>query len=413
MRSTLRREAAAAPVPPVTTFGHDFWHGSPQADIRSIATVEEPAAQQRLGLVIGLAAIAVVGLSTVVGAGAGAVAMTAVVAGVWWTAYALYAVAFWLADRRFVRGVPVEQAAVLAQVVLGVVIVVLQAGSGLAALALVVSAVSASYVWSASVVAAVIAGQTLAVAVGAALADVPGPTIGLLVVAYGCFQAFAALVVLGERRESAAREELAIAHAELRAATAMLESSARNAERLRISRELHDELGHQLTALALELEVAGHHVDGFGAQHVARARTIAKDLLQGVRQTVGRLREERELRPTLEALVTGLPGLDVDLRVHEEVPVDGERSFAVVRCVQEILTNALRHAGAEHVTVEVVSDDAGLRLVTVDDGRGVEQVTPGHGLEGIRERFAELGGSVEFTSERGRGFRVEGQVPAR
>lgn len=373
--------------------------------------MKQRVSHQRLGLLTGLAAIAVVGVGTAVGTGAGTVSMTGPVA-VWWAAYLLYVAAFVVADREHERQGALERPAVVAQVLLGVVVLMLQAETGLAALLLVVSTVSVAYVWSAPVVAAVITGQTLAVAAAAATAHAPPATVWLSVLAYGCFQAFAALVVFGERREAKAREDLAIAHAELRAATALLESSARNAERLRISRDLHDVIGHELTALALELEVASHAVAGPAADHVQRARTIAKDLLRDVRQTVGQLREERDLRPTLEALVTGLPGLTVDLRVQEEIPVAGERALAVVRCVQEVVTNALRHAQAERVTVDVVSDSAGLRLRTADDGRGVEGVTPGNGLTGIQERFADLGGSVAFDSHPGGGFRVEARVPA-
>ena len=193
----------------------------------------------------------------------------------------------------------------------------------------------------------------------------------LSTVIYASFQAFAGLVVLSARREADSRAALAAAHADLRAASTLLAASTRDAERLRISRDLHDVVGHQLTALALELEVASHRVTGDGAEHVVRARGIAKDLLRDVRSTVGDLRTAvHGLEAALRDVVDGVPGLEVDLAVDERAPVDQADALVVVRCVQELVTNALRHAGARRLTVRVVVDDDGVTLDARDDGHG-------------------------------------------
>ena len=332
----------------------------------------------------------------------------------WWLLYATYALAFWLSDRRTESWEEVRPA--LALTVLtgtGTSMLLLEPTRGWTSILLVVTAVVAAFDFDRAVVVAVILVQSVASAVAAVLAGQSTSSVVVSTLAYGTFQAFAALIVSVARREAEARHELTLAHAELRATTRLLETSSRNAERLRISRDLHDTLGHRLTALALALEVASHQVDGPGRDQVDRARSIAKDLLTDVRRTVGALREAPQtLTPALEELVDSLPGLRVDLAVEETVPVDAERSLAVVRCVQELATNARRHGDATRLAVTVVNDERGLVISAADDGRGTPVVRPGNGLTGMRERFGELGGSVEFASTPGAGFRLNARVPA-
>src|SRR4030095_14137207 len=94
-------------------------------------------------------------------------------------------------------------------------------------------------------------------------------------------------------RETRARQELARVHAELRATQGLLAESVREAERVRISREVHDTLGHHLAALSVNLEVATHLAQGKAAEHVGQAHTLAKRLLADIRNVVGTLREDR------------------------------------------------------------------------------------------------------------------------
>jgi signal transduction histidine kinase len=287
-------------------------------------------------------------------------------------------------------------------------------GPGGTAVLFVVTAVSAAYCLSVRGALAVVTVQSALVALGAAVDGQAASEVVLATAVYGSFQGFAVMVVGSERRAATARTELAAAHAELRAATVLLATSTRTAERLRISRDLHDVIGHQLTALTLELEVASHHVDGAAdaAEHVGRAGTIARDLLRDVRGVVGELRSGAgDLEPTLQELTADLPGLAVDLTVDERSPLDEARALAVVRCVQEVLTNALRHAGADRLTISIVVDEAGVRLDARDDGHGTALLVPGNGLTGLRERIEHLGGEVTIRTSAGHGFAVTARVP--
>lgn len=187
---------------------------------------------------------------------------------------------------------------------------------------------------------------------------------------YLLLQSASVLLLVTLHRE-ASRRRLAAAHAELAAAGAALAETSRTQERLRISRELHDLVGHQLTALALELEIATHTGADPGG-HVARARALAGDLLTDVRTTVGQLRGRApDLAATLERIAEQLPRPVVHVHVADGVTADEERTLAVVRCVQEILTNAIRHGDADTVWIDLSPvPGGGLRLSARDDGRG-------------------------------------------
>jgi signal transduction histidine kinase len=397
----------------------DFWHGPAGDAVGSVVTVESRR-EERLSAVAGVAATAAVGVGALLAGPTAASGTGSLSAASWWAAYVLYLAAF-AVDADLTRWRPrwaTDVRLLAVELVAGAVAWLAAPGFGWTAVLFVVTAASAAYTLTARGALAVVVAQSAVVALGTALDGRSAMEVVVATAVYGSFQGFAVLVVGSEQREVAARTELAAAHAELRAASVLLAASTRSAERLRISRDLHDVVGHQLTALALELEVASHRCDGEAAGHVTRARTIAKDLLRDVRGAVGDLRRGSEdLESTLRELVTDLPGLTVDLTVDETVdesaPLDEASAFAVVRCVQEILTNTLRHADADHLTIGVVIDEAGVRLDARDDGHGTEHLVWGNGLNGLRERVEQLGGTVALRTAAGHGFAVIARVPAR
>lgn len=333
---------------------------------------------------------------------------------VWWIAYVVYAVVF-ASDADFVSRRPPWPPLVtlIVQVVSGSVVWVVYPQLSWTAVLFVVTAASAAFLLELRGVAAVVVLQSIVLAAGAAQAGLQPFDVAFLTLLYTAFQVFAAIVPRMAMRESRARAELAAANADLSAAMALLGASSRNAERLRIARDLHDVVGHQLTALTLELEIASHQVTGPAGEHVLRARGVAKDLLRDVRSVVGELRGAPQgLEPALRQVVSGLPGLTVDLEVREERPLDEARCLAVVRSVQEVTTNTLRHASATRLVVRVVSDDDGVRLTAHDDGTGATRWQIGNGLRGMRERLAQLGGELDIDPGPGRGFAVAARIPA-
>ena len=204
-------------------------------------------------------------------------------------------------------------------------------------------------------------------------------------------------------------------NSELRATRALLAESSRIAERMRIARDLHDLIGHHLTALSLNLEVASHLTNEAAGAHVRKAQSTARLLLADVREVVSELRQDDaiDLTQALRSLTEGVPGLHVHVIMPPRFSVeDPRRAQVLLRCAQEIITNTAKHAGARNLWLNFAYADASLLgLHARDDGRGAEQVEPGNGLSGMRERLAEFGGSVTLDTGISQGFALTVRLP--
>ncbi|HDS1634613.1 MULTISPECIES: sensor histidine kinase [Stenotrophomonas] len=233
---------------------------------------------------------------------------------------------------------------------------------------------------------------------------------------YGGFSMFIFVTSLVARQQTQARDEQRRLNSELRATRALLAESARVNERTRISRELHDLLGHQLTALTLNLEVAGHLAEGQALDHVKRSHALAKLLLGNVREVVSQLRETGaiDLAAALRPLTENVPSLDIQLEIEDPLNVeDPQRAHVLLRCTQEIITNAVRHAGARHLWIKVYREAPDRVVVEArDDGVGADMVNVGNGLRGMRERLQQCGGQLQVETLPGEGFRLRATVPA-
>ena len=233
---------------------------------------------------------------------------------------------------------------------------------------------------------------------------------------YLAFQAFALGMSRATASEAEARSELARVPAELTAAQDRLQKASRDEERLRISRELHDTLGHHLTALSLNLEVAGHLLppEAPAAEHVRRAHAVAHLLLGDLRDVVGTLRDDThvDLAAALRETAQGIDRPTIHLEWPDGLEVhEPDHAQVILRCVQEAITNAVRHAGAANLWIEVTSTDGGMEVRARDDGHGVSRLCPGNGLTGMRERLEQAGGRLDLETHPGRGFEVRAWLP--
>jgi len=231
---------------------------------------------------------------------------------------------------------------------------------------------------------------------------------------YAGYSAFVFVTSLVARQQAQAREDQRRLNAELRATRALLAESARVNERTRISRELHDLLGHHLTALSLNLEVAGHLVEGKAQEHVNQAHTLAKLLLSDVREAVSRLRTDDaiDMAATLLPLADHVAGLRIDLDMPQPFLLDDpERGHVLLRCTQEIITNAVRHSQAGELRLGYRVEGPAVRLRARDNGRGAGELVAGNGLRGMRERLAAYGGRVEIHTRPGEGFGIDITLP--
>lgn len=253
--------------------------------------------------------------------------------------------------------------------------------------------------------------QSLILALIKCTGETEGMTWIVLVTSFG-YQLFAFFAAQLLRNEMQARHDLARANSELRAAQHVLAETAASEERLRIARDLHDVVGHNLTSLTIQLDVAHRLANDDASAHIETARRISADLLEQVRQVVARFREHPlDFRRALHELAENTG----DLKVHLSIPAgvqtpDPARAEAIVRCVQEIVTNALRHSEARNLTVDLRQVDNDIVVTGYDDGKGGD-IREGRGLTGIRERFAAFGGVVTVGKNFERGLRVIANMP--
>lgn len=272
--------------------------------------------------------------------------------------------------------------------------------------------------WMLSVVPAVswLIGQNVLLAV--TLSRMPAFSISEATIEAGFFlgiSLFAFMSSVVALRQKTARDELRKVNSELRATQALLAENTRVAERVRIARELHDLVGHHLTALTLNLEVVTHLAEGRVLEHVQQAHSLAKLLLADVREVVSEMRREDmvNLAEALYTLIEGVPRPRIHLDMpDDEVMTEPQRAQVLLRVVQELITNSVRHAKAENLWITLSVNRDGLSMDARDDGIGTDKVAIGNGLRGMSERLKHLGGKLEIESEAGAGFALHAWLPA-
>jgi signal transduction histidine kinase len=188
---------------------------------------------------------------------------------------------------------------------------------------------------------------------------------------------------------------------ELKATQILLSATTKRDERLRIGRDLHDSLGHQLTALSLQLEVASHVREEEKTRHLQQARAISNTLLTDVRATVSEFRDKKdfELGKALETLTQGLPELHVELDIGlDETLIDARQVEVIFRCVQEALTNVVKHSNASTCDINLSTEEQSIVLSVKDNGQNSAQIHPGNGLTGMMERVVKIGGKLDYQA---------------
>jgi signal transduction histidine kinase len=236
--------------------------------------------------------------------------------------------------------------------------------------------------------------------------------------------------VLGEVSRSRRRYLEQVEQRALDAERTREEEARRRAgeERMRIARELHDVLAHNISMINVQSGVALHLLDRQPDQ--ARGALVAindasREALRELRATLGVLRGVDEAEPRASA-----PGLDhldelverarsAGLEVEIETmgaarPLPAGTDLAAFRIIQESLTNVTRHAAARHVAISIRRDEREVGIAVEDDGRGLPEgaaLQPGNGLTGMRERAVAAGGELEAGPRPGGGFAVRARLP--
>jgi len=217
---------------------------------------------------------------------------------------------------------------------------------------------------------------------------------------------------LARHRDEESRLALARQNRELQAARAALALKSQAEERLRIAGALHDGIGHGLTALRLQLEALSHEAPAELRDQVTRCQRVAGELLEGVRTIVRDMPDAgaTDFDAALRELAAAMPGLQVT--VDPQLPtVDSRLAQQLVYCFQEAIHNAVRHGGADRITI---GHRQGSYLID-DNGRGLRGRTPrpGFGLRNIRQRLSAFGGEATLeAAPRGSGCRLRLSLPA-
>lgn len=240
---------------------------------------------------------------------------------------------------------------------------------------------------------------------------------------FGFVLVFVVLLVGTLLSEQQSRQQLAQANQRLREYTLLVEDRAILQERNRIAREIHDSVGHNLTAQSIQLENAQMWVktDTTKAEdYLQKARKLGRNALQDVRHSVATLRSHPLKGQSLEV---ALSQLIQDFEQTTQIQLDSQIQLTPVstthleitlyRVIQEALTNIYKHSQATRVRLSVTEDYGMIYLEIEDNGFGFNPAenTTGFGLEGMRERVTALGGVFHLMSQPDNGCKIEIKIP--
>lgn len=218
---------------------------------------------------------------------------------------------------------------------------------------------------------------------------------------YGAFHLFAVVNQSAITAEQQAKQALAEKNLELQSAQQLLLAASKQTERTRIARNLHDLLGHHLTALTIQLQVASYQTEGEAKQQVDKSLQLARLLLSDVREAVTVLREDTDLnlQLLLQPLLDALPdSLSVELDIPAKVQLSSIlQAQHLLMLVREAMSNTLKHAGATklRISARIISEQ--LILTISDNGKVAKHWQTGNGLAGMQERLAECGGTLDIA----------------
>ena len=231
--------------------------------------------------------------------------------------------------------------------------------------------------------------------------------------------------LLAERRN---RRQLALAHEQLRSYALRVEDQSSLQERHRIARDIHDSLGHLLTAQRIQLEnvslFLGVNPDK-ATSFLQESQQLAAQALHELRQSVAVLRSDPLQGRLIQAAIADLAaifqqrtGVLHDCQIDLSAPVSGELRTTLYRITQEALTNSAKYSNASQVSIRLFCpkgplEQRRLRLIIEDNGQGfdVEQNCTGFGLQGMRERVAHVVGQLQVMSQPGAGCKILADFP--
>lgn len=202
------------------------------------------------------------------------------------------------------------------------------------------------------------------------------------------------------------------ANLELKSYIEVAEENAEIRERKRISREIHDTLGHALTGISAGIDAVLVLVDMDKESAKKQLHNLSEIVRQGivdVRRSLNKMRpgalEELTLKASLQALIkpyTKIANLTIDLDYQwGEVDFEKTTEIVIFRAIEEAITNSIRHGQAQHIWLKLTHDETHYYVAISDNGRGCQNIKYGFGLTQMQERLATIGGKVSYQGDDG------------
>lgn len=213
-------------------------------------------------------------------------------------------------------------------------------------------------------------------------------------------------------------DKLKSANRDLEVYASSIEEMTLLRERNRLSREIHDSVGHSLSAIVVQLGAIERTID----KNPMAVKEVAKELRKFTQNSLDEVRMAvREIKPKefddyegiliIEELINNfkkMTGIEVRLAfTKEKWPLNSDQSFVIYRIVQEFLANSLKHGKATFIQVFMAFNEYRVAVTLKDNGEGKDNIVEGIGLKSMRERVAEIGGTFNYTTKPKEGFLVK------
>ena len=231
--------------------------------------------------------------------------------------------------------------------------------------------------------------------------------------------AFVLLLVSAVLAEKSSKTKLVAAHQRLREYALQIEDRATLQERNRLAREIHDSVGHYLTAQSIQLENTALFLTDNPTKahtHLDKARYLGKEALNNIRTSVATLRNNSQPEISIAQLISDFKSrtdLQVSDRLNLPVSLPNEINMTLFRIIQEALTNVTKHSRATKIAIDLSSNQNRILLSIRDNGIGFdpEQNTTGFGLQSMAERTSALKGKFTIQSQSDRGTEIKIAIP--
>lgn len=222
-------------------------------------------------------------------------------------------------------------------------------------------------------------------------------------------------VLREKRRVDKLNEELEQSYNKLEEQSKKIEELVITEERNRIAGEIHDNLGHSLVALNMNLDVAENLIDRDMKKTkklINKSKALTKDSLNDLRKAVYALKEENpgSLTDSIKRIVDNVGSIE-KIKVNLSIDENSDEllsKYKNIICIsiKEALTNSIKHGKASEVYIDIKIDDMNAYITVKDNGLGCDPLTKGNGLLGIENRITNMGGEVAYNSKKGKGFEI-------